>query len=484
MSYWRFPKYVSVRERRQKAERNLKQLLKRNPGMKPVKIKGRSLARTWWGKAWNQNLEAYADFANRIGRGRSYVRHSAVLDLKIEPGRVLALVQGSASRPYNVTIEIKKLSPRNWRNIKAACEGEFDSLKQLLSGKFPSALGNIFTRQGKGLFPTPKEIEFSCSCPDWASMCKHVAAALYGVGARLDEDPGLFFRLRRVKMDDLVSEAVAESSRGILQRAAQKTTRVMDAGDLADVFGIDMDDADPHDAPSPPASPGTRSGKSKPKAPKQATGKTPKAERAAQLQAVEEIIRRHPKGTTTAVIVDQSGLATARVRYLVAQLKKQKKIKAARRGLYVTTRSKSTPSRSAQREQILEIVKKSPRGVTTATLVEKSGLDVAAIRYAIAYLKSRKKIKTPRRGLYVPVDKVMKTLKRRRTRKAPIKKSRRAGMTAVIYELVAQSPEGISVADLVKQTGLYATNVRHILYRLKARGAIESVSRGVYQTAR
>jgi len=241
MDYWRFPKYVTVGERKRKAENKLKKLMKKNPGMKPVMIAGRAIATTWWGKAWNTNLERYADYANRIGRGRSYVRHSAVLDLRIESGRVTSLVQGSRSKPYAVTVEIKKISSTNWRNIKNACEGKFDSLKKLLSGKFPRALGDIFTQKGKGLFPTPDEIEFSCSCPDWASMCKHVAATLYGIGARLDKDSGLFFKLRNVKVGDLVSEAVAETSKGILRKAERKTARVMEAADLSDVFGIDMD---------------------------------------------------------------------------------------------------------------------------------------------------------------------------------------------------------------------------------------------------
>ena len=120
-------------------------------------------------------------------------------------------------------------------------QGKLDSLQELLAGKFPKGLGEIFTTQGKGLFPSPEEIDFSCSCPDWASMCKHVAATLYGIGARLDQDPELFFKLRQVKMKDLVTEAVEGKTRELLKKARKKSARVIDDSDLADVFGIDME---------------------------------------------------------------------------------------------------------------------------------------------------------------------------------------------------------------------------------------------------
>jgi len=242
MSYWDYyTPYVSVAEKKAKAAKKLKQLKKKNPGINPIMIEGSSIARTWWGKSWNRNLERYADYSNRIGRGRNYVRHGAVLDLQINSGKVESLVQGSRSKPYSVSIKIKSVNKKIWQEIKAACGGKLDSLQGLLAGKFPKALGDIFMAQGKGLFPAPKEIEFSCSCPDWAYMCKHVAATLYGIGARLDEDPGLFFKLRKVKMKDLVTGAVKDSARQLLEKAKRKTGRVIADSDLADVFGIDME---------------------------------------------------------------------------------------------------------------------------------------------------------------------------------------------------------------------------------------------------
>ena len=236
-----FPRYVSVAEKRARARRKLEQLRKKHPDIRPVVIAGNALVRTWWGKAWNGNLSKYADYANRVGRGRSYVRHGAVLDLQIKPGQVNALVQGSRGSPYTVTIKIKPIGESVWRDIRAACEGQLASLQELLEGRFPKGLTELFTAKGTGLFPSPKEIEFKCSCPDWAYMCKHVAAVLYGIGTRLDEDPSLFFVLRKVKMDDLITQAVRDKSERLLKQAKKKTARVIDDADLGEVFGIEME---------------------------------------------------------------------------------------------------------------------------------------------------------------------------------------------------------------------------------------------------
>jgi uncharacterized Zn finger protein len=218
-------------------------LRKKHPGIRPVVIEGNTLVRTWWGKAWNSNLGKYADYANRVGRGRSYVRHGAVLDLEISPGQVKALVQGSRQSPYTVTMQIKPISKATWTEIRAACEGQLASLQELLEGGFPKGLAELFTARGSGLFLSPKEIEFKCSCPDWAYMCKHVAAVLYGIGTRLDEDPSLFFVLRKMKMDDLITQAVRDKSERLLRQAKKKTSRVIDDADLGDVFGIDLESA-------------------------------------------------------------------------------------------------------------------------------------------------------------------------------------------------------------------------------------------------
>jgi uncharacterized Zn finger protein len=351
MGSWGYPRYVSVAEKRAKAARKLKQLKKKNPDIKPILLEGRAIARTWWGKSWNLNLELYADYSNRIGRGRSYVRHGAVLDLQIGPGKVNSLVQGTRSKPYSVVISIKAVNKTILKDIKAACEGKLDSLQELLSGKFPKALDKVFMAQGKGLFPSPKEIDFNCSCPDWAYMCKHVAATLYGIGARLDEDPSLFFRLRKAKMKDLVTQAIEGKTRKLLKKAKKKTTRVIDESDLADVFGIDIEE--PLVAKKKRSKAPKRVSKrkksimplsKKPKAgpaPRKPAGKTPTKKAAPKkrdrsiFDTVVGTIKRSKKGITAAGIRKKTGLDDTQIRNIVYKAKKQGRIKNLKRGVYV-----------------------------------------------------------------------------------------------------------------------------------------------------
>lgn len=236
-----YPKYVTVAEKRAKVQKSLEKLRSKHPDIAPVIIDGTKLAKTWWGKAWNDNLESYSDYSNRIGRGRSYVRHGAVLDLQITQGKIAALVQGSETKPYRIEIAIQPLAKDTWETITKACEGKIDSLQELINGRFPKALADLFTAQGKGIFPAPKEISLNCSCPDWATMCKHVAAVLYGAGARLDENPALFFVLRNVHIDDLVSKAIAQKSETLLKKSGRKSVRVIDNDDISAMFGIEME---------------------------------------------------------------------------------------------------------------------------------------------------------------------------------------------------------------------------------------------------
>ncbi len=241
MGYGYYPRYVSVAEKRARAEKKIKQLQKKHSDIQPVILKGQALATTWWGKSWNRNLERYADYTNRIGRGRSYVRHRAVVDLKIKAGQVDALVQGTRGAPYKVRIKIAKIKAKNWQAIKKKCLAELSSLPDLLAGKFPKNLQEVFMVQEQGLFPTPSEISFDCSCPDWADMCKHVAATLYGVGARLDEDPSLFFSLRKVNMEDLIGQAVQDKTNAILYTTPTIGKRVIADDKLSDLFDLDLD---------------------------------------------------------------------------------------------------------------------------------------------------------------------------------------------------------------------------------------------------
>ena len=215
----------------------IEKLRKKNPDIKPVFIEGK-LAKTWWAQAWNRNLESYADYSNRIGRGRSYVRSGAVIDLSILSGEVRALVQGSRVKPYDVVVMINPLLQKDWDNITKQCSRKIANLDDLASGKFPLELMELFTSKGKGLFPSPREIKFSCSCPDWASMCKHVAATLYGIGARFDEDPTLFFTLRDIEFSELLKKSVNEKMSSMLKNAGKQTTRTLIDVDTYELFGV------------------------------------------------------------------------------------------------------------------------------------------------------------------------------------------------------------------------------------------------------
>lgn len=245
-SWGGFAPYVSKAQKMRRAEKARAALLKKKGAtIEPVVINGREIARTWWGKAWNQNLERYADYDNRLPRGRSYVRDGSVLDLKIAANKISALVSGSRSKPYEISIVIKPLDKKIEHALMEKSRTSLDSMQSLLAGEFPAELKESFIEKGTGLFPLPQEIKFSCSCPDWASMCKHVAATLYGTAVRLDEKPELFFILRGIKMDDFVGKMVKRESAKMLKKAKVKSARVIEAKDedISKLFGIAMDGA-------------------------------------------------------------------------------------------------------------------------------------------------------------------------------------------------------------------------------------------------
>jgi len=230
--------YVSVAERRKQAAREIEKLRKKGHPVAPVILEGRTIARTFWGKAWCDNLENYQDFDNRLPRGRSYVRHGAVIDLQISALEIKAMVSGSSI--YRVSVSITALAPTLWRSICTDCAGGIDSLVELLQGRFSNGVMERMCCQDRGLFPKPSDIRFSCTCPDGASMCKHVAAVLYGVGARLDARPELLFRLRAVDEKDLVADL--DTALSISHRPLD-VGKVLEADDFSALFGLDMAEA-------------------------------------------------------------------------------------------------------------------------------------------------------------------------------------------------------------------------------------------------
>jgi len=227
--------YVPVAARRQQAVREVAKLAQKGQTISPVKIAGRRIATTFWGAAWCDNLESYQDFENRLPRGRTYVRNGSVVDLQIGPCEIRALVSGSSL--YRVSVSIGALPSAQWRSTCQDCAGGIDSLVELLQGRFSKAVMQRICQQGTGLFPNPLEIRFSCSCPDYASMCKHIAAVLYGVGARLDERPELLFQLRSVDHRELVANL---DSALPLSKTRPDAAKVLVDDDMSALFGLDM----------------------------------------------------------------------------------------------------------------------------------------------------------------------------------------------------------------------------------------------------
>ena len=236
--FYEWRPYVPVWKRRQKAAREMQKLVKKGHPVSPVVIEGRTIAQTFWGSAWCDNLERYSDFSNRLPRGRTYVRNGSVVDLQVAPGEVSAIVSGSEL--YKVAVRVAPVQKARWTSICGDCAGAIDSLVELLQGRFSKGVMERVCQQKTGLFPAPAELEFSCSCPDWASMCKHVAAVLYGIGARLDDKPELLFRLRKVDEKDLIAKA----GRGLpLAKKGPSADKVLGGENLSELFGLELDAA-------------------------------------------------------------------------------------------------------------------------------------------------------------------------------------------------------------------------------------------------
>jgi uncharacterized Zn finger protein len=251
MAWYEWAPYMPIAVRRRQAAGEVARLRAKGRSISPVVIEGRTIARSFWGKAWCDNLAGYSDFANRLPRGRTYVRNGSVMDLQLDGGAVTALVSGSEL--YRVSVTIAALPPRRWKAVVKECAGRIGSLVELLQGKFSRAVMETLIHPSAGLFPSVREITFECSCPDRARLCKHVAAALYGIGARLDTEPELFFRLRRVDQLDLLTAA----SRASLPGPGRGTRKRIADTALAEVFGIELDVA-ATDARPPAATGGRR----------------------------------------------------------------------------------------------------------------------------------------------------------------------------------------------------------------------------------
>jgi uncharacterized Zn finger protein/DNA-binding XRE family transcriptional regulator len=237
MSYNGWAPYVPVAVRRAKAQKQLEKMKKKGLRVQPVHLTGRKIAASFWGKGWCDHMESFSDYANRLPRGRTYVRNGSVCHLDIKPGRIEAIVSGSTL--YTVSITITPLMKKKWDAVKNSCTGRIGSLIDLLRGKLDRGVMEVVAHRREGLFPLPGEMKFDCDCPDWAGMCKHVAAVLYGVGARLDHSPEMLFFLRGVNHEELVDVSAVVLG---VAKAGTSRRRIAATG-IADVFGIDMAEA-------------------------------------------------------------------------------------------------------------------------------------------------------------------------------------------------------------------------------------------------
>ena len=303
---WR--KYVPVATRLARARREMAKLRKKGKDVQPIEIEGRTIARSFWGKRWCEHLESFSDYANRLPRGRTYVRNGSVCHLAIQPGRIDAIVAGSEL--YDVTIRIDKLKAAVWKSVKSRCAGQIGSMLELLQGKLSQQVMSVVTDRERGLFPKPGAIGFDCSCPDWATMCKHVASVLYGVGSRLDDRPESLFLLRGVDTAELIATEMTLPG-------DVATDDVLADDALAGIFGIDLDTGIDTDISSGDTSPPAPKAPAKPR--KQARRRAaaaperqaPPAARARELPVSTVSTGRPRKATSGAACGKKGSPATA-----------------------------------------------------------------------------------------------------------------------------------------------------------------------------
>lgn len=236
-SYARYPQ-PTIEELQKQAEQTLRQAGENSRKYEPVHVSGTQLCRHWWGKAWCKAIESYSDMSNRLARGRRYLKADTVLDLRLEPGEVHALVQGSRVKPYKVHITVDPLSAQFRKKIEEACAGSLHDMEALLNGDLPPAAAGLFTQEG-GVFPHSSELKIRCSCPDDAILCKHAAAVLYGVGVRIDENPFLFFQLRGISVENLISRKLESRVEEMLSHAHDAPSdRTLPEEDIGKLFGV------------------------------------------------------------------------------------------------------------------------------------------------------------------------------------------------------------------------------------------------------
>lgn len=243
MSWGNYSQYktLTISERKEKASKIRQKLQKKTPDIEPIICDSRNISTSWWGKSWNKNLASYQDFFYRLDRGRSYLRAGCVVDLKIMPGLLKAKIIGSSDEIYSCTIHINKIDSKIWRNIKTIISKDISNIEDFLKGKITFELQGLLLNNKTGLFPSPHDIKFDCNCLDYADLCKHAAAALYGVSVRLDSKPDLFFTLRQVNLEEIINEITNKIE--ITDKAKkQNNSKIIGDANLSETFGIDIEE--------------------------------------------------------------------------------------------------------------------------------------------------------------------------------------------------------------------------------------------------
>lgn len=236
--YRNYPKYETSAEILERNEQRRAIFLKKHKQACPLVLSSKKVSQTWWGKAWNENLNRYCDYANRLARGKRYVRGGAVFDIKIQAGRIEGYVGGSGNKTYHVEIHIDAGKIDGLLEVIKLHDVQITTIQDLLDGNFPVALKDILLDKKRGLFPSPQEIHIHCTCPDYAIVCKHVAALLYGVSVKLDEDPSLFFLLRQIQMEDVVAHVLGDNVEELLHSSTQSHKRTLDVDGVEALFHL------------------------------------------------------------------------------------------------------------------------------------------------------------------------------------------------------------------------------------------------------
>lgn len=172
----------------------------------PVRAVSRrgDIGQEWWGRQWVESVEKM-NSDGRLQRGKRYARNGSVTVLEISHGIVYAEVQGSSSRPYRVSINLKQLSDEQWQEALKALSEQVIYVAKLLAGEMPEDIEGVFQNIGLSLFPrNRRDIDFVCSCPDWGDPCKHAAAVYFLVAEQLDNDPFILFHIRGRKRESIL----------------------------------------------------------------------------------------------------------------------------------------------------------------------------------------------------------------------------------------------------------------------------------------